>query len=282
MPEPNLSFVDSRFRAFKLCAFGIKVGLALGAKGHIANALKTTIYPLGYWRFLPIAYLMHYAAQIEDCRILDVASPKLVSLYLASRGATDVQATDLDDKTVFSRWKVAADTLKLRNYSVSFQDARQLQFPDNHFDLVYSISVIEHIPEEGDTDALREFRRVLKPGGIAIVEVPFRRKAETIYRPYSSKGEPSPDGKPLFYERYYDSRSLNQRLSIHGMAIEKCLLLGEWLPLDPWIAARRLPRLLRAAVLPFEPLLAAVNYWAHVDDQSGRPLAALLVYRKSD
>ena len=281
MPELKLSFARSRFEAFKLCAYGARVGLSLTAKGLIGDALKTAIYPVGYWRFVASAYLLCYASKIRGGRVLDVASPKLASLYLASKHSFDVQAIDLDDPKIFSRWKVAADVLKLENYNVSFQDARQLQFPDNHFDFVYSISVIEHIPEDGDSRALHEFCRVLKPGGIALLEVPYRRAFETIYRPYSSKGTASPDGKPVFYERHYDSCSLDKRLSVSGMMVEKRLILGEWLPVDPLIATRRLPRAIRAAILPFEPLLAAGNYWTRADDKRGRPLAALLVYRKT-
>ena len=46
-------------------------------------------------------------------------------------------------------------------------------FPEGHFDLVYSEIVLQHIP---DTDAilrvLREFRRVVKPGGVVLFQLP--------------------------------------------------------------------------------------------------------------
>ena len=280
MPELPLPLITRTLEAFKLCAFGTRVGLALAAKGRIADALKTAAYPLGYWRFLPIAYLLHYAKTNRAVRILDVASPKLVGLYLAHKNGRDVYATDLDDEKLFSRWSAAADALDLKNYHVSFQDARRLQFPDNNFDLVYSISVIEHIPEDGDIQAMHEFRRVLKPGGIALVEVPYRRIADMIHMPYSSKGLPSPECRPMFYERHYDSKSLDQRLIVPGLTVVNRLILGEWFALDPWISTKRLPWLLRATFLPFEPLFAAMNYWARADDRKGRPLAALLLFRK--
>lgn len=281
MPNTDISFVGRILRPFKLCAFGITAALSLAMAGRRIEALKVAISPLGYWRFVPIAYLLHYAGQIKACRILDVSSPKLVSLYLARQNGCEVHAIDLDDQKLVSRWGVAAKALKLKNYNVSFQDARHLQFPDSYFDLAYSISVIEHIPENGDTQALQEVHRVLKSGGLALIEIPYRRKGEEVYRLYDSKGAPTASGQPQFYERHYDSISLERRLTVPGMKIEKRLILGEWLPLDPWIAANRLPRPLRAAILPFEPLLAAANYWARPNDERGRPLAALLIYRKS-
>ena len=66
------------------------------------------------------------------------------------------------------------------------------------------------------------------------------------------------------------------RLLAPGLTREQCWILGEWLPIDPWIATPRLPRILRLLILPFEPVLAMVNYWMRPDDSAGRPLAALM------
>ena len=51
-------------------------------------------------------------------------------------------------------------------------DVRGIPFADDTFDLVYTMGTIEHM-EEYET-ALAEVRRVLKPGGTAIVGVPHR------------------------------------------------------------------------------------------------------------
>lgn len=49
----------------------------------------------------------------------------------------------------------------------------RLPFADASFDLVYSNGVIHHVPETGR--AIREFHRVLRPGGTVIVMVYHRR-----------------------------------------------------------------------------------------------------------
>jgi ubiquinone/menaquinone biosynthesis C-methylase UbiE len=51
------------------------------------------------------------------------------------------------------------------------EDATQLSYKDNRFDLTYSISVIEHIYENYEK-ALREMIRVTKPGGLVYVTFP--------------------------------------------------------------------------------------------------------------
>ncbi len=44
-------------------------------------------------------------------------------------------------------------------------DARALPFPDGSFGLIYASHVIEHLPWYETTSALKEWRRVLAPGG---------------------------------------------------------------------------------------------------------------------
>ena len=56
-----------------------------------------------------------------------------------------------------------SEILRYQNVSFSFSDAKNTPFPDNTFDAVTVAYGIRNIP---DTDvALREFSRVLKPGG---------------------------------------------------------------------------------------------------------------------
>lgn len=53
---------------------------------------------------------------------------------------------------------------------VARADATRLPFPDAAFDKVLMTEVLEHIPDE--QAALREIRRVLRPGGIYVLSVP--------------------------------------------------------------------------------------------------------------
>jgi ubiquinone/menaquinone biosynthesis C-methylase UbiE len=48
------------------------------------------------------------------------------------------------------------------------------QFTDGYFDLVYSALVLQHLPRQAIDRYLIEFLRVLRPGGIAFVQVPTR------------------------------------------------------------------------------------------------------------
>jgi ubiquinone/menaquinone biosynthesis C-methylase UbiE len=66
-------------------------------------------------------------------------------------------------------------------------DASQLPFADGEFDALFAGEVIEHVPDA--TATLREWWRVLKPGGMAIITTPNRRRlmarANRMEMPYS-------------------------------------------------------------------------------------------------
>jgi len=57
-----------------------------------------------------------------------------------------------------------------RGYDIREGDGRDLPFPEEQFDLVSALDVIEH--NEEDVTMLREMQRVLKPGGLALITVP--------------------------------------------------------------------------------------------------------------
>ncbi|MBI5393889.1 MAG: class I SAM-dependent methyltransferase [Verrucomicrobia bacterium] len=51
----------------------------------------------------------------------------------------------------------------------------RMPYPDNHFDTVLLISILEHLRPEELEPAFREIRRVLKPGGQVVYGVPVER-----------------------------------------------------------------------------------------------------------
>ncbi len=50
-------------------------------------------------------------------------------------------------------------------------DITNIQYPDQSFDVIYCSHVLEHVPD--DKKAMREFQRVLKSDGWAILQVPI-------------------------------------------------------------------------------------------------------------
>lgn len=60
--------------------------------------------------------------------------------------------------------------------AVQFADATHLQFDSESFDIVIANHILEHIPN--DDVALQQLYRVLKPNGVAILQVPYSKKLQ--------------------------------------------------------------------------------------------------------
>jgi ubiquinone/menaquinone biosynthesis C-methylase UbiE len=72
-------------------------------------------------------------------------------------------------------------------------DYRELPFPDGRFDAVLNLfTALGYAGREGDTEALREFRRVMRPGGRLVVETMHRDRLARIFQ--ARRWEPLPDG----------------------------------------------------------------------------------------
>jgi SAM-dependent methyltransferase len=98
----------------------------------------------------------------EGRRILDVGCGTGTMLsYLADYGKA--QGVDIDEEAIgYCRERGLTD--------VRLGSAETLPFEDGSFDLVTALDVVEHLDD--DLAALREFRRVLRPGGTLLVTVP--------------------------------------------------------------------------------------------------------------
>lgn len=154
----------SGISTFRLYAYGISLGLSLLLRAQIGAALPYLIRPVNYWRTVEYQFITREAGFCRQDRILDIGSPKLLSLYLAEKVGTEVFATDIEDYFV-PRLRQIRQIRRIppERLHLDVEDGRRLSYSDNTFTKVYSISVLEHIPDDGDSECLRE--DPARPGG---------------------------------------------------------------------------------------------------------------------
>ena len=128
--------------------------------GHHASVLRSHS-----WRTAEnsAAYLIPQLRPGLD--VLDVGSgPGTITLDLARLVAPGrVIGIDTSDIVVANANGLAADN-DLHNVAFQTGDAYALDFPDASFDVVHAHQVLQHLADP--LAALREFRRVLRPGGV--------------------------------------------------------------------------------------------------------------------
>jgi 2-polyprenyl-3-methyl-5-hydroxy-6-metoxy-1,4-benzoquinol methylase len=159
---------------------------------------------IDYYRVIEYSTVASCLNQLYGCKILDIGSlDSLFPLFLATKGA-EVHAIDINQKVL--ELNTLSKRLGVNNFHALVMDATKLNYPDNFFDIVTAISTIEHILplDEGDTEAMKEIARVLKPGGIAVITVPYETKFSEEWRNHPSHGK--------YLRRGYDNNSIYSRL----------------------------------------------------------------------
>lgn len=109
-------------------------------------------------------------------------------------------------------------------------DICNLPFGDNSYDIIFCNHVLEHIPD--DTKAMQELYRVLKPGGMAILQIPQDLNRENTFEDDSitDKKERARIFGQYDHVRIYGRDYFNKLRSI-GFKVEEIDYTGQ-LPLE--------------------------------------------------
>jgi SAM-dependent methyltransferase len=122
-----------------------------------------------------------------DARVLSVGAGHEAPLYWLANRVRLVVATDMYDESWRDAWAGEGDARVLarpsdyspfpyREAGLVFvkMDGRRLAFPAAAFDIVYSLSSIEHFGGlAGATEAMDDMTRVLKPGGLLVLATEY-------------------------------------------------------------------------------------------------------------
>ena len=267
---------------FRIWLAGLRTGAATLPRDPMLG-LKRLLLPASYWRTAEFAYVWQRIAPARGMRLLDLGSPKDLAAFLARDAGCEVVACDiLPEAIALSRRYAAAQGIEGAGpgrVQSEVQDGRNLPYADGSFDAAFSVSVLEHIPERGDSDAIRELVRVVKPGGRIVLTVPYDRTHRDTYVDGGVYERSADAGARTFFERHYDAATLRERLlEPSGARVVDLQLWGE-----PGLSGERLlghlgP--LRTALSPVESLLAAAWLAPVAEGGDVRPMAAFVTLEK--
>ena len=225
----NITASESRhFDEGKYYRFGLALGLANLAQNRLRLGLKKSIGKIlqpinSYTRFPEYQFIerkirlrLQTAGPSERLKLLDVGSPKCLSLYLAFHLNVEVYLTDIDEASIREA-EVLWNSIRRRAKGVvsfSIQDVRSLEYTDQEFDVVYSMSVIEHVSgRAGDSESMREMARVLKAGGLLLVTVPIGENyVEQEIVGFEGAARSTGDRRLYFHQRIYTPATAEERI----------------------------------------------------------------------
>jgi SAM-dependent methyltransferase len=132
-------------------------------------------------------------------RLLDVGCGWGRWSIAAARAGFTATGVDPDEDAIAAARRVARDLGSSATFVGGSAD--RLPFDDASFDVVFSFSVLQHLSDEVVERAFDEARRVLTPGGVALIELPNEAGVLARLRRLRAAGAPM---------RYYALRDLRR------------------------------------------------------------------------
>lgn len=159
----------------------------------IPNGLKNKVV-LNVGTFFPIDEI-YFASRVKEFYSIDIA-PEIIKV-----------AIQIADREIHPSFR---DKIK-----IMVADATQLPFENQYFDVAFSFSTLEHIPESTKRElAFKELIRVTKSGGYIIITVPNKLNfGKYIRSSLMQKKGTSPFG----YEHHYFPWEIKKIMSKNGV-----------------------------------------------------------------
>lgn len=129
----------------------------------------------------------------------------------------EVHGVDVSDEMLRHAKERHASLTNVHFHRIGGKDLRE--FPDSHFQMMWSYSVLYHMPRELFYGYLKELGRVMAPGGRMIFQLAqlysFRRWWQAIWRI-------EPDSADTNVRRFYTKGHLRRLADAHGFDVLAC------------------------------------------------------------
>jgi ubiquinone/menaquinone biosynthesis C-methylase UbiE len=141
------------------------------------------VFP-NYWMKQRLALVLERVTACADDRplsVLDVGCGHGILLEELAKHGHDAIGIDINPSMVRTAREASQKPLPGR-MSCLISDCEALPFPDDHFDVVACVGVLQYL--EREADCLKELNRVSKPGGRIIVTLPNIHPLHILLDPY--------------------------------------------------------------------------------------------------
>jgi SAM-dependent methyltransferase len=176
----------------------------------------STLYQLVFWpfdstRYFEMDFCVRAVGDLPYTRLLDVSSPRLLPALLLDARPTATAVLMNPDTSDLATTETLLTALDLRGRVELTSELIQTYASDDGFDVVTSMSVLEHIPD--DATALDQMWRAVRPGGTLVLTLPCSAEPIEQYSSRNDYGLLGTDEKGyVFWQRLYSQACLEQRI----------------------------------------------------------------------
>ena len=111
-------------------------------------------------------------------RVLDVGCANGLFMLALAPHCGEIVGIDINERMLaFAQENI--ERLALRGARVERQSAMDIEFPDDSFDVAYLYSILPLVPNP--EQVVRETIRILRPGGVALFDVPGRYNLSRLF-----------------------------------------------------------------------------------------------------
>jgi|TARA_B110000495_G_C23001284_1_gene590960 ubiquinone/menaquinone biosynthesis C-methylase UbiE len=198
-------------------------------------------------------------------KVLDIGSPKLFSIWLSKIKKIKIICTDIWKPAVLEYKNFWGEMESNNESTITFEkaDLLNLKYKDNEFDVVFSISTIEHAYDKDWKKTIpKNIGRVLKNNKIAIITTPYGSKSINQYKDHAEYSIKNSNEQNNFFMRIINKQDIDEFIK----NAEECgLYLEETYSLNISasrlsVIIRRLPVHLNVLIGFLKPKLAINNF----------------------
>lgn len=173
-----------------------------------------TMCPLDSVRYYEFDNVFKFIRKTKAKKYLDLSSPRFIPYFVSEKlhnAEIKLINPDINDlnitKYLFSE--------NINDNSIEFLNclSSEISFQNEYFDLITSISVIEHMPADGDIQTIQKLWSLLKPGGKLILTTPCCKEMYEEYLDVNEYELYKEDSNGfVFGQKVYDEKYLQKNI----------------------------------------------------------------------
>jgi len=171
-------------------------------------------FPINLIQIYRFKKIIHLLGDRKYKNLLEIGTGSGIFLPELAKHTENLFACDIHDN--YEHIEKLMSNYKVTNYWVGKQNIEETNYPDNYFDAIVAVSVLEFVSDLHK--AIKEIKRILSPDGVFITICPGTNKfMDAILSLYTHK-KPS---KEFGNARLYVAKTLEENLAV----LEKGTLL---------------------------------------------------------